>query len=63
MLQIKEVRNRIAHHEPIWNRKISILNAHSMCHELIKAMSYDAINMLKIIDRFPQVYRAIYPAL
>lgn len=60
---IKEIRNRIAHHEPVWNHKISILSAHRMCHELIEAMSYDAINMLKMIDKFPQVYESIHPTL
>jgi hypothetical protein len=43
MLAIKEVRNRIAHHEPIWNSKYSVITAHTMCHELIQAMSKDAI--------------------
>ncbi len=61
ILKIKEVRNRIAHHEPVWNRKISILNAHSMCYELIEAMSSDAIKMLKMIDKFPYVYESIHP--
>lgn len=59
ILKIKEIRNRIAHHEPVWNHKVSIFNAHSMCHELIEAMSYDAIKMLKMIDRFPKVYESI----
>jgi abortive infection bacteriophage resistance protein len=59
ILKIKEIRNRIAHHEPVWNRKISILNAHIMCHELIEAISFDAINMLRMIDRFPKIYESI----
>lgn len=59
LLIIKEVRNRIAHHEPIWNHKYSIIAAHTMCHELIQAMSKDAIEMLKDIDRLPSVYQQL----
>lgn len=55
IFKIKEIRNCIAHHEPVWNLKVSILNAHTMCHELILAMSKDAYIMLKAIDRFPAV--------
>jgi len=57
ILKIKNIRNRIAHHEPVWNRKTSILDAHAMCHELIAAMSKEAIEMLRAIDRFPKIYQ------
>lgn len=57
ILTIKEIRNRIAHHEPVWNRKVSIVTAHTMCYELIQAMSKDAVEMLKTIDRFSTVYQ------
>jgi hypothetical protein len=60
ILKIKNIRNRIAHHEPVWNRQISILSAHRMCYELIEAMSCDAINMLKMIDRFPEIYDGVH---
>lgn len=63
ILKIKTIRNRIAHHEPVWNNKILIWDAYSMCYELIEAMSYDAIKMLKPVDRFPQIYKSIYPLL
>ncbi len=59
ILTIKEIRNRIAHHEPVWNRKISIIEAHTICHELIHAMSNDAVEMLKSIDRFSSVYQKL----
>jgi hypothetical protein len=60
LFKIKEIRNRIAHHEPIWNQESAVLNAHMACHELIQAMSEDAASMLKTIDRFPAVcYNAI----
>ena len=57
ILAIKEIRNRIAHHEPVWNRKVSIIIAHTMCYELIQGMSKDAVEMLKTIDRFSAVYQ------
>lgn len=57
ILVIKEIRNRIAHHEPLWNNKISIFEAHTICHEIINAMSIEALEMLKAIDRFPYVYQ------
>jgi hypothetical protein len=60
IIKIKMLRNRIAHHEPVWNLKTSILDINSMCYELIEAISYDAINMLKMIDRFPKVYASIF---
>jgi hypothetical protein len=59
ILKIKEIRNRIAHQEPIWNNKLSVETVHSMCHELIGAMSTDALEMLKEIDRFPRVYKEL----
>jgi abortive infection bacteriophage resistance protein len=56
VLEIKYVRNRIAHHEPIWNDKVPIIYAHRICHELIEAMANAASEMLKKIDRFPVIY-------
>lgn len=59
ILDIKNIRNRIAHHEPIFNYKIPIFQIYELCHQLIEAMSYDAIDMLKKIDRFPAVYKLV----
>lgn len=59
ILKIKEMRNRIAHHEPVWNRGASIYEAHTMCHELIGAMSQEAAQILTTIDRFPAVYQKV----
>lgn len=59
ILILKEIRNRIAHHEPVWNRKISILDAHTVAHELIFAMSSEATSLLKTIDRFPSIYEKL----
>ena len=55
ILIIKDVRNRIAHHEPIWNMVISIEEVHRMCIEIINAISIEASSQLQMIDRFPKV--------
>jgi hypothetical protein len=55
IIKIKEVRNRIAHHEPVWNSEVSIINAHTICYELIQAMSNEALDTLRSIDRFPDI--------
>ena len=60
ILKIKHVRNRIAHHEPIWNNKIPINEIYSMCQELINAMSQNAGMFLQKIDRFPRVYKELF---
>jgi hypothetical protein len=60
ILKVKSMRNRIAHHEPIWNGKISISDIHHTCFELIEAMSSEAAFLLKKIDRFQSVYEGCY---
>lgn len=49
---IKELRNRIAHHEPIWNWNPGAAAGHRLCLELIGAMSQDALARLHEVDRF-----------
>jgi len=58
---IKEIRNRIAHYEPIWikNHRNLALEAHRVCCELIHEMSHEAANMLTMIDKFNDVYQKI----
>jgi hypothetical protein len=53
---IKELRNRIAHHEPVWNMAPSVIDVHGNCLTLIAAMSTEALIPLRDIDRFPQVW-------
>jgi hypothetical protein len=48
---IKKLRNRIAHHEPIWNINPSVQLVHAECHALIGAMSPIALEKLIQIDR------------
>lgn len=54
---IKELRNRIAHHEPIWNQKNSLQDLHRLCYEIIESVSQEALALLVTIDRFPDVYQ------
>lgn len=61
IFKIKDIRNRIAHHEPIWDREVLLFEAYTMCHEFLQAMSQDAADMLKTIDRFPSVYSINFP--
>ena len=55
---IKDIRNRIAHHEPVWNMKPSLIDVHQICLELIAGMSPEAVKQLNQIDRLNQIYAA-----
>lgn len=55
LLNIKIIRNRIAHHEPVWNHEVSIDEVHKNCCEIIKFISPEALSLLSTIDRFPYV--------
>ena len=55
ILKIKDIRNRIAHHEPIWKKRSLLTSVHTHCIELIEAISQDAPRMLHQIDRFTEV--------
>jgi len=57
ILKIKQIRNRIAHHEPIWDSMPLTYNTYVTCQELLRAMSIEITAMLKFIDRFPAVYK------
>ena len=54
---IKDMRNRIAHHEPVWNTKPSLIEVHQTCLDLVAAMSSEAALRLRDIDRLEQVWR------
>lgn len=56
--QIKALRNRIAHHEPIWKQTPAVCEVHQTCVEIISAMSADAATELAGIDRFDNIYNA-----
>lgn len=55
---IRFLRNRIAHHEPIFHLQPDAQVAHQTCLELIHAMSVPAAQRLTQIDRFPAIYAA-----
>jgi hypothetical protein len=58
MHTVKTLRNRIAHHEPIWKQTPTALDVHQNCIDLIRAMSSAAADELAKIDRFASVYSA-----
>jgi len=49
---IKDLRNRIAHHEPIGDWKPGATIGHRLCLELIGAMTPEALERLREVDRF-----------
>jgi hypothetical protein len=49
---IKDLRNRIAHHEPIWDWQPGAVAVHAICLELIGAMSQEALARLGEVDKF-----------
>jgi hypothetical protein len=53
---IKALRNRIAHHEPIWKMTPTVDEAHRTCLEIISGMSIIAADELANIDRFASIY-------
>lgn len=57
---IKDLRNRIAHHEPIWNWNPSVVVVHKLCLELVGAMSQEALVRLKEVDRFSVTQQIVY---
>jgi hypothetical protein len=52
---IRKLRNRVAHHEPIWNRP-SLQRDHAQIVEAIGWMSPGLQRILGALDRFPKVY-------
>ena len=53
---IRKMRNRIAHHEPVWHLTPDTQAIHQTCLEFIHAMAQPAAQALATIDRFSQVY-------
>ncbi len=56
--KVKVLRNRMAHHEPIWKQTPSADVVHQDCIALVRAMSLAAAAELEEIDRFAEVYAA-----
>jgi hypothetical protein len=55
MLQIKEIRNRIAHYEPVWNQN-NVVPCYKACRNLIYCMSTEGSRCLTKIDHFLEVW-------
>jgi hypothetical protein len=53
---IKALRNRIAHHEPIWKMTPTADEVHKICLEIVSGMSVVVADELARIDRFAVVY-------
>jgi len=53
---IKTLRNRIAHHEPIWKAAPTVDEVHRMSVEIVRGMSVVAADELAKIDRFSSMY-------
>lgn len=52
--QIRELRNRVAHHDAIWNR--DVLRTHGLMMEMLAWMSTRVAAAAHTCDRFPTVY-------
>ena len=57
IIKIKNLRNRIAHLEPIWHDSSNIYDMHQNILGLIAAMSPLAASLLQDVDRFATIYK------
>lgn len=55
--RIKWLRNRIAHHKPIWQDISSVIDIHSCCKELLGAICTDALSDLESKDQVPKILK------
>ena len=53
--QIRWLRNRIFHHEPIWNRD-NLSKQHGQILDTIGWVNRDMRNLVEMLDRFPQIH-------
>ena len=53
--RIRELRNRVFHHEPIWHREQLVRN-HEDLLETIGWINQSMLGLVKGIDRFPEIY-------
>jgi len=51
---IRRLRNRVSHHEPIWNRTNLIVEQREIL-ETVAWVSHDMYTLTVAIDRFPQI--------
>ncbi len=55
--RIRRLRNRIFHHEPIWNRP-NLVQRHDEILETIGWINPDMLEAVRLFDSFPEVYQA-----
>jgi len=53
--ELRNLRNRVFHHETIWNRA-TLLRDYNTIYEAIDWMSTDMATMCRLVDRFPDVF-------
>lgn len=56
LMNIWKLRNRVAHHEPIWNKTYLMSNYQDIIG-FLNAMTPTAQALLKPVDRFPSIYQ------
>lgn len=59
LLKIKEIRNRIAHHEAVLKNPKRLIESHTLCLNLIQYMSEEACSLIKDVDLFPSTSKSI----
>lgn len=52
---IRLMRNRVFHHEPVWNRS-DLETLHGRVLETIGWISLDIRQFIEMLDRFPKIY-------
>ena len=52
---IRHLRNRVFHHEPVWHWP-DLERHHDNSLEVIGWINPDMLNLVKLVDRFPEVY-------
>lgn len=54
--EVRELRNRAAHHEPLWDRDVA--HRHARMLELLNWMNRNVAGALALFDPFPAVFQA-----
>ena len=54
--RIRNLRNRVFHYEPVWHWP-DLAQHHQEAQEVIGWINPDMLSIVKLVDRFPEVYR------
>lgn len=55
--RVRRLRNRVSHHEPLWNRN-NLVQAHAEVHRVIRWMNPEVEALVSSVDRFQAVFTA-----